>query len=357
VTYLKTEYEVNIGVADLSEVDGILQDWALDKWGVELDLPTALVSNEAITDFATTLATDDYVYINSPVSAYLRLPRFAGISGTLPVLPTALDDNGAYIVPTCLAYLWSQAGMTGYFGEYTIPESQAFIPSSGINYIGITFNAGVPMYQIYTSWASFDFSSIIPVAKVLVFGGAIYNIPWGQSGDGLPEKLLKILDRRKPYEILDPYTLSQLNLYVSLGAINVQHGDSEIACLVMDTSLTGNDMYLYYLDSSLVWQYSKVSTLNNTQYVSPLTGIQTLAGGKYVINYLYRVVGSKLLMFTVLSDTFDTLADALAAGEPDSLPAVISASAVCVGRVVLLKSATTGVVQRVSKVQFAQYGQ
>ena len=352
ILYGKTTYDIMIAVSDLCEVDSILQDWALDKLNVTLDLPSALVMNEDVTDVITNLEIDEYVYIESPVSAYMRFPRFAGVSGVFPTLPTVLVD-GYYVIPTCLAFLWSLPAQQGYFGEYIVPESQNFTLSAGMNYFGISFNSGSPMYQIYTSWASMDFSTVIPVAKVLYFGGSIYNIPWPQEGDGAAEKIIKSLNRKKAFEILDPYTLALDNLSVQLGAINVQHGVDEIACSAVDTSLTGNDMYLYYLNSSLAWLMTKVAQISNSQYQDPSTGIQTLTPGKFVANYLYRaVVGTQLLMFYVLSDEFDTAQDAMNAAAPTNLPPNISGAAVCVGRVILAQGTTTGVIQMVAKTQF-----
>jgi len=82
-----TYYDVIIAVYDLDEVDGILQDWAVDTIGAGtvLDLPAALVYNKDISEFLTTLDIDDYAYLQSSTTAYntlvtnnLVLPKTSG---------------------------------------------------------------------------------------------------------------------------------------------------------------------------------------------------------------------------------------------------------------------------------------
>ena len=353
VLYDGTYYDIMVAVNDLDELDQILQDWALNKFNVELDLPAALILNKAATEVLTALDVDEYVYIDSPVSAYLEKPRTAGISGTPPVLPTALVDT-YYVVPACMAFLWSEPEMIGYFGEYIVPESASFTLAAGINYIGIDFNDGDPVYQLYTSFDSINFSSIIPIVTVLNFGGAIYNIPFGNTGDGLPEKLIKLINRRKSFEILDPYTLVNSGLYIELGEIVVGNGTDELTCLEMDTETTGHDMYFYSKNSSSVWSAAKVATINNTQYQSASSGLASLAGGEFVINFLYRVVDEeKTLMFYTLSNKFATLQAAInSLGAIDDLPEAVAASAVCVGRAIVEQNSSSPTIQKVQKLTF-----
>ena len=353
VLYLGTYYDIFVAVTDLDEIDQILQDWALNKFNVELDLPAALILNKAITEVVTALDVDEYVYIDSPVSAYMELPRFAGISGTFPVLPGALDLEGFYVLPEVTAFLWSAVGQSGYFGEYIVPISQDFTLSAGINYIGITFNAGVPIYQLYTAWSSFDFSTTFPVVTVLSFGGSVYEIPFGNTGDGLPEKLIGAMTRKKSFEILDEYIMVNSGLYAELGAVVVGHGTDELTCLAMDTETTGHDMYFYSKNSSGVWSAAKVATINNTQYQTSATGLDTLAGGEFVINYLFRVVDeAKRLMFYVLSNKFATLQAAINAPEITGIPEAITGSAVCVGRMIIEQGSSAPTVQLVRKTIF-----
>jgi len=349
VTYLSKLYDVIVAVATLDEIDNILQEWALSKWNVALDLPSALVYNKDITEILTSVDTDSYAYLQSPVAAYMDMPRYSGISGDLPVFPTALNLDGKYVIPTCLAFLWSEPGFEGYFGEYIIPESQAFTLAAGANYIGINFNTGSPIYSIYSDFSSFDFSSIIPVVTVLNFASGISVIPWGQTGYGLPEKRLKLQIDRKHFEVMDAYTLTAADLYIQLGEIVVNNGVAEITCEAVDTETVDNDMYLHYKDSSSVWQNTKVTQIDNLQYQGA-SGLANLGSGEFVINNIFRVPGSvNPLLFSVLSNKFTSLQSALNSKDVTDLPTMFKGTAVLVGRVIVEKSAATATVQILQK--------
>lgn len=350
VTYLNRLYDVLVAVATLDEVDNVLQEWALNKWGVALDLPTACLINKDITEVLTSVAIDSYAYLQSPSSAYMEIPRYAGIKGTFPTLPTALNVDDKYVCPETDVFIYSLAGQDGVLGEYGVAEL-ALTPNVGINFLGISYASAVPTWVFYTAETSLNYSSIIPVATVLFFEDTIFNIPFGQTGYGLAEKNLKVRNRRKKFEILDTYTFTNSGLYVELSALTVSTGVEEIACAAMDTETLLNDMYLYYKDSSQVWQKSKVTAIDNLQYQGA-SGLANLGSGEFVVNNIYRVVSaSGLLLFNVLSNKFATAQLAMNSGEVE-VPTIIRDSAVCVGRFIIEKSSTTPTVQKVQKVVF-----
>lgn len=351
VTYLNKLYDVIVAIASLDEIDNILQEWAINKFGstAVLDLPSALVLNKDITEVLTTLDVDGYTYLQSPVAAYMDMPRYTGISGDLPVFPTALNLDGKYVIPTCLAFLWSEPAFEGYFGEYIIPESQAFTLTEGANYIGINFNTGAPVYTIYSDFSSINFSSIIPVVTVLNFASGISVIPFGQTGYGLPEKRLKLQTDINHFSVIDPYTLTATDLYVQLGEIVVSNGSAEITCEAVDTETVDNDMYLHYKDSSSIWQETKVTQIDNLQYQGA-SGLANLGSGEFVVNNIFRVPGSvNPLLFSVLSGKFTSLQNALNSKDVTDLPPMFKGTAVLVGRVIVEKSAATATVQVLQK--------
>ncbi len=344
-------YDVLIGVVDLDEVNDILQEWALAHVdiGEELDLPSALIKNQDITEVLTSKNVDEYVYVKSAVSAYMDFPRYAGISGTFPTLPKVLVAS-LYVMPACTAQLWSATGFTGFFGEYTVPTASFSLVTNEVNYIGITYNSGVPAYALYTSAASFNYSSIIPVCAVLYFDGELNVIPFGQAGYGLPEKLLEIQKKRKEFDIIADFTLNDSTMYVELSALSVSNGAETIACLAMDTETTGDDMWLWYKDGSGDWQRSQSSTLNNTQYQSG-AGLASLSPGEFVINYLFRAIDdANKLIFNVLSNKFASAALAKESDMITDLPDAIKEGCVLVGRMIVEQGSSSPTVQKIQRV-------
>lgn len=350
VKYLTGYYDVLLAVDDLDEVDEILQEWAIDKWGVALNLPEALIYNKDITEVITSLDIDNFAYIHSALSAYMDIPRYAGISGVLPVYPTALV-GGFYVMPACTAFLYSLPAFAGIFGEFNVATASLTL-SAGLNYIGIRYNAGTPEWVLYSAETSFDYSSIIPAVCVLLIGSTPYVIPYGQMGYGLPEKLFQNQKNRLAHDIITEFTLNHSTLYIELSALTVNNGTSDIACLAVDTQDPGNTMIQYYKDAMAAWQTATITQIDNLQYQSG-AGLANLLGGEYVINYVFRLMDeTRRVLFMVLSNKFATLAAAKESEMLTDLPDVIKKSSVLVGRFIVVQSGASPTVQKVMKPVF-----
>ena len=352
VLHDSTYYDVMIAVNDLDEVNDVLQEWALanSDIGEALDLPEALVVNTEAKDInLISKDLDQFAYVKSAVSSYMDFPRYAGVSGTFPTLPKVLVDS-KYVMPECTAFLYSTSTFSGVFGEYTIPTASFTLVENQVNYIGIAYASGTPVYTLYTDQTSFDYSSIIPVCAVFYFDSELNVCPFGQAGYGLAEKLLEIQKKREEFKITSDFTVTTgAGNYVELSVVVVSNGATETTCLAMDTETSDNDMWLWYKDGSGDWQKSQSDTINNTQYQG--TGLQTLDAGKFVINYLYRVIDdTNLLIFNTLSGSFDTLAAAKDSDMITDLPDAIKEGAVLIGRMIVEKSSTTPTVQKIQRV-------
>lgn len=349
-----TSYDVLVGVNDLDEVNDILQEWALtdDGPGEALDLPTELIENqnaEKVNLIAKTL--DENVYVKSSSLGFLDSVRSAGVSGTFPTLSKVLV-GGLYVMPATTAYLWSEATYSGSFGNYTIPTASFTLVADQVNYIGISYASGTPVYVQYTDQTSFNYSSIVPVCALMYLDGEINVIPFGQAGSGLPEKILEIQGKRKEFEIISDFTfVSGSGTYIQLSAIDVSNGATEIACPAVNTLTADNDMWLWYKDALAAWQKAENSEINNTQYQGSGTGLQTLGSGKFVINYIYRVIDdTNLLLFNVLSGSFDTLAEAKDSNMITDLPDIIKEGSVLVGRMIVEQASGAPTVQKIQLV-------
>ena len=341
-------YDIIVAVDTLDEIDNILQDWALENLDELLDLPEDLVYNKDITEVITTLDIDNFAYLQSAVSSYMDMPRYAGLSNEAVTFPTTLT-NGLYVMPEVYAYLYSEAEFQGYFGEYIVPEVGLSLVE-GLNFICIRFNLGVPEYINYPTTASIDYSSIIPVLTVISFAGSLYLIPFGKTGYGLPEMLLQ--NHLTP-EIVGAFTLeTDGSNYIQLSELTAKRGILEKVCEACDTS-GADDLYLYYKDGSLNWQKSAKTTINNTQYQQSAGALGTLGAGDFVVNYIYRLISdTDKMLFIVLSDSFDSLAAAKESENVYDIPDVLENTAVLVGRMIVEQASVAPVVQKVQRVWF-----
>lgn len=347
-------YDVMVGVNNLDEVNDVLQEWALANAsiGEALDLPEALIKNTDAKEInLTSKSLDSFVYVKSASTGYMDAAKNAGIYGTFPVLPKVLVA-GLYVMPATTAYLWSTATFTGVFSSYTVPTASFTLVENEVNFIGISYSSGTPVYVQYTDQTSYNYSSIIPVCAVLYFNSEINVIPMGSAGDGLPEKLLLNQYYRKEFDITTDFTLAEgVDNYVELSALTVSNGATTIDCLSVDTESASNDMWLWYRDAVSAWQKSSSTTINNTQYQGAGTGLQTLGAGAFVINYIYRVIDdTNLLLFNILSGSFATLAAAKESDMLTDLPDAIKEGAVLVGRFIVEKDSTAPTVQKIQRV-------
>lgn len=350
-----TYYDVMIGVNDLDEVNDVLQDWALATLGVSIDLPTALTKNQDITEVLTTKDISSYVYTKSSSTGYLDAARFAGVSGTYPTLPRTLVA-GKYVMPACTARLWTLANFQGVFGTYSVPSSALTLTADAMNYIGIRYNSGVPEYYVYANQDLFDYSTIIPVGGVLYWGSEIIPIPFGQSGDGMAEKLYRNQTERKEFSVLGNFTLVADGRYLKLSSMNVNAGTEDFALDAVDTSSASTGyLYLFYKDSAQDWQNMDVSgLLENTNYQGDGIGLQALTTGEYVVQYLYRLVDEESeQIFSVLSGKFASLAAAKESDIVIDIPNELSKASVLIGRAITEQGASSTVIQ---KIQTASFG-
>jgi hypothetical protein len=354
VLHGSTYYDIMIAVTDLDQVNDILQEWALTDSGPgeALTLPAELIINTEAKDInLISKDIDTSVYIKSAISAYMDEARNAGVSGTFPTLPKILVAL-KYVMPACTVRLYTGTDFTGVFGEYSIDSLGLDLVENQVNYIGVTYNSGTPIYAVYTSQSSFNYSNIIPVCAVSYFDSEINVIPMGTAGDGLPEKLLLNQTNRKEFDIITDFTLAEgADLYVELSALTVSNGVEEVDCLAMDSETADNDLWLAYLDATSTWTYSQSNTINNTQYQGAGLGLQTLGSGKFVINYLFRAIDdTNLLMFNVLSASFDSLALAKDSDMLTDLPDLIKESCVLVGRFIVEKDSSAPTVQKIQRI-------
>lgn len=343
-------YDVMVALTDLDELDDVLQEWAVAVLGEAITLPDELIQNKAISELLTSLDLDNYAYVKSAVSAYMDFPRYAGMSGTFPTLPKVLV-GGYYVVPAGTAFLWSTSGFTGVFGEYTIASGSLTLTENEVNFIGVDYNSGSPQYTVYTAATSFNYSSIIPVAMVLYYNSELNVIPIGQYGYALPEKLIQNQKKRDEFKIIDDFTLDDSTLYVETGAIDVNVGVSDITCPAMDTEDADADMVLWYKDALGAWQRSVSNTINNTQYQTSGSGLASLSGGEFVINYLFRVIDdTNKLIFNVLSNKFASAALAKESDMITDLPDAIKEGCVLIGRMIVEQGSSSPTVQKVQRV-------
>jgi hypothetical protein len=159
--------------------------------------------------------------------------------------------------------------------------------------------------------------------------------------DSNHQRLLKASKYSKEVGALESINIdSSLNITVSGGGVWVTNHKYEI----VPVSPSTRQFNCEYNGTSWVVASHVIPVINNTQYNS-LTGYATLTNTYWTINYLYRGIEEQDHIYIVLGrEEYATSILAQASSKIAMLPEIISSHSLFIGRVIVQKSATTGII-------------
>ena len=209
----------------------------------------------------------------------------------------------------------------------------------GKSYIVGKYNAGTPVFDVIIDVTLIDEFTYIPYYSIYRDADdTIHNLGWGTMGIGLSNRLHQRLvktDRIARQSGLDLSVGAARTVLISEG---IAWNGGNFSTLGAYDSTTDHT-HLYY-HSAGVWTGLLVTQYSNTQYDDG-TNIQGLGAGKYVVNWIYRhqnEEGSTIL----LSDQYDTEAEAELAPIPTDVPDIISVFGLLVGGILAQQGVAAG---------------
>jgi hypothetical protein len=267
------------------------------------------------------------------------------ITNTGPITEPTITDhgNGLISVGSCMVRLCPNPDFTGAVDTYTIaPLNNYQLTAETYSYVIVDYNNGVPIYKVITDNNLINHSNILNIAQFYWEDGAINETHYfvtGTYGLGLSNKISHRLIHTERFGYESGLGLSELGTRnVRIEAGRLWYDGTEISVDTVDTSLT-EEIHFYYHASS-VWQVSKVTTYNNTQYDNG-NNLATLSAGKYALNWIYRSVSpNDKACYIVLGTGNYNLAEVQEA-QPPALPSVIMKQCILVGRIIVKKSENT----------------
>jgi len=264
----------------------------------------------------------------------------ANNAGTLSMPAITVTGSGATIdVGSVKAVLFSLPAWIGDYKEYVIPAATGLALTDNVaNYLIVSYNAGTPVYSVTTNVALIDNSSIVGACLLWRSGTQVHYqaINWGLS---TASRINRRLVQTNRYERASGLSLGEsTGQVITLTAGNIWYGVNEIIEGAV-TSASSNADFYYHVAG--VDTKTTVSIYNNTQYDDG-TALQTLSNGRYCVNWVYRYLdgaGLPKLAYTLGSGNY-TLAQAVASAPPTP-PSILTSMAILVGRIIVLKNATT----------------
>ena len=282
--------------------------------------------------------------LNSSVSGSIlvnivRLPQNINTSVGVVNSPTITDlGGGVFNVGTSSVNLNELSTGKGRILNYQINSASFAISSSFLDaqYLCATYTAGSASYIIETNKSNVD-----DIQTVLIYtitagaGGAISYTSWDEPGVLLSNKLHDRLVDTHGIERESGLLLGESgSRYVTITAGYVWQGTNRVSLSSINSG-TGDRLILLSYSGS-TFSGSLITQYENARY-NDATGLHTLGNNNYVVNWVYRGIGSLNSTVIMLGNEYSKYADAVAS-QPPTPPSELNDIAILIGRAIYEKN-------------------
>jgi len=326
-----TETELDAGQLDNryyteSEIDSrILSDLA--------DVDTTDRTNESILEWDNASGT------------YIHIPDMQGKSAGLITPGVSVTDNGdgSITVSAGTAVLFQNENYAGKPAKYSFSGATFTLSNNTVNYIIVNYNSGSPILQSITDVDLINESSTIPVRTIYRNGTDLYGIDWDSLADGMSNKLHMRFVKTERFGWESGVGISEsTGRVVNTTAGKVWYG--AVRTDILEHSSDTNEWSFWY-HSAGVWTEDKTTTTyNNTQYDDG-TNLVTASNNNYLVNWVYRCSCNPAKGAYVLGNQQYSSIAAASESQPPELPPILVSVQFLVGRVIVEKNATSGIVE------------
>ena len=255
-------------------------------------------------------------------------------------VPTYTDNgSGNITVNTVDAVLFDNTTQVGTAKKYTLAPITVTLTDGVTNYVVADYNSGTPILKVITNVALITESDVAPVFTIFRSGSFLHALSWDSLGNGLANKVHQSIVKTQKYRRESGLALSESGTRnVNVGSGIVWVGGNSISVLAA-ASATDN-MFYFLRTGAATWTTQVVTQYNNTDFWNGTT-TASLTNNRYAVNWVYRGVESQKHLYVVLGEGDYTLPQAQASQPPANLPSTITSHAMLVGRVIVLKGAST----------------
>jgi|GEM_PF-3531444 len=216
------------------------------------------------------------------------------------------------------------------------------LTDNSMNYVYIDYNAGNPIFAVTTDYDSINFNTQIVIGRVYR-SGTILNI--SNVGQRIRNHTVKDLYRIQTLRRLDhssgavlSFTAATLKPNISAGVFFSNY--DKITTAAWDSNTGGTFTYWYRNGSGGWTQVTSQTSIDNQNYDNNTGTLTALAAGDYGVHWVYILSdGSVHIQYGQASYT--SAANARNSTIPASQPPAITGMGILVGRIIVLKNATT----------------
>lgn len=281
--------------------------------------------------------------VQSAIDELVRTANYDSI-GIIKAPTATANPNGTVTVASDGSYLLSKANTLESMIVKTENVTGATLTPTDntINFLYVDYNSGTPTYGITTSldFITTNFTRC-PVIRVVREGTTLHFEEYDESGAFTATKLLIKNIRVNGFERTDGLILStSATRIATLTSGEVWFGVQKYNMPTISTGGVGVNTFEYYLVAG-VWNKSANLTLFDSTYYSNGTNRQNLTVNRFVAKYFFRDVGVDNELYYIHGNQYTSLT--LAQNEIlPPVPAVLSAHAIYVGKIVVQQNATLG---------------
>lgn len=263
------------------------------------------------------------------------------LSAGMQIAPTYTDNGDGSITFTSGLYcFFTNTNGIGKIKRFNIAGQTLTMVDNTNQFIVADYNSGSPIIYSTTDVTVINETTVIPVYTIYRRGTVLHILEWDELGDALGNKTHQSIVKTQRFRV-EPGGLGlgeAATRYVTIAGGTVWHGAVKTVLAAVNSSTA--TMWLAYHVAG-VWTFSAITQYNNTQWDDG-TSLQTLPGGKYAVNFIYRVVGTNDdNMVVFLGQGAYSLGEAQASQPPANPPAEVLSHGILVGRIIVSQGAST----------------
>lgn len=263
-------------------------------------------------------------------------------SAGVNTLPTITDlGTGSVTLGAGVYSLFANTTGVGRPKAFAVSGSTFALTDQMTTYITAQYNTSTGLVSLVatTVESTINYTTVIPIFKIFRDGLVCHISDYDSLGVALSNKLQKSWEKTQQYRFEPGGVLlgESATRIITLTSGTVWRGAVEIPL----TSVASNVQTCYqFVNTSGTWSKSVITQYNNTQW-NDVAGLATLSGGRYGVSFVYRSIGNDTDIAVVLGTGDYNLGQAQTSSPPTNLPTFITSHMVLVGRIIVLKSATT----------------
>lgn len=261
--------------------------------------------------------------------------------GLTLIPPITSSGGGNFTVGEARCNLCITSDGSGYVKNYLVPSASFTVNTSSVldaQRVVVTYNSGSPIYQLVTNKTTVDnIQTVLAYTLTPGAGGSISQVNYDKPGLLLANKILKRVSTVNGIERASGVNLSESGskgIVISSGV-----AWNEVNELLLPAVNSSGSRFVLIAHSASVWSASLITSFDNTRYDDG-TNLQTLDNNKWVVNYVYRGVGSLNTSIVLLSTQYATLIDAQNSTAP-AVPTEFPDITFLVGRAIYQQGAST----------------